>query len=282
MLTLTESTQSEDTSNSNDNVDSSIRSKNGNMPLFSHEQLDPSNSSEAVPIVQHLENDDSKRHLNPSNINTGNAIVTNDPADDIFSPVVDHTQAPVPSLSHLSPTPLQRSRDNIHTSSPRPQPLQRVIRRTRSEILSRSTNIRPPLHQIIEEDSVPDFRYPRSSDTSLSPLLGKGAATISTDEAADKGTRGSAVEHGTRDGDEGVRQRKVSGGTADGPEGRKDDGDEDGMAGVGSGNRNDSIHSASGVTMLSTPEQQHEDKKDEGQRMSIWQWLLGCLRRRST
>ena len=250
------------------------------MPLFSHEHLGEAIYSETSPVIQDLTKHDSTKDTDTSNVNKSSNAVANDPTYDIFSPVIDHRPASIAASSHLSPTPPQKGKDNVHVSSPRPQHLPRVIRRTRSEILTRTTNIRPSLHQIIEEDSISDFRYSRYSDASSVPLLRQITPTAPTHEATDKTVQDPATDLRPRDNDEGVRQRKVSGSTTDGQEGEGSDKDK--AAGSRDGNELPGVDLALHPRIEQQQQQQQKNKKLEDEIFSLWQWLLGCLRRRST
>lgn len=233
--------------------------------LFSHEDL-----SEATdPKVDLVVNKDANNPNDKPNTSTV------DPADNIFSPVDN-------SSSTLSvPSNFAVDRDNVHIASPRPRSTHRVIRRARSEILSRTTNIRPPLHQIIEEDSVSDFRNPCDSSTSSSPLLRTTSTTTKTPTPKDTDLsrqNSAAVEQGSQDNANGIRQRKVSGGTTDSQGLRGRDGDETVLRGDG----NKSPTPTPGANPTPEEQQQKTKNDEENGDQSMWQWLLGCLRRRST
>lgn len=243
--------------------DKSTRPRSGSF--FSHEDLSEAIDPKVDPVVN-IDTNNPKDKPNTSTV---------DPPDSIFSPVDS-------SSSTLNvPSNFAVDRDNVHIASPRPRSTHRVIRRARSEILSRTTNIRPPLHQIIEEDSVSEFRNPRDSSTSFSPLLRTTSSTTKTPTWKDTdqlGQKSAAVEQGSHDNANGIRQRKVSGGTADSQDLRSRDGDETVLRGDG----NKSPTPAPGAYPTPEEQQQKTRKDEENGSQSMWQWLLGCLRRRST
>ena len=241
--------------------DKSTRPRSGS--LFSHEDLSEATDLKVVSVTEDVNKIDSKDKPSTDTI---------DSADDIFSPV--GTSSPVLKKASSS---FAVDKDNVHIAGPRPRSAPRVIRRARSEILSRTTNIRPPLHQIIEEDSVSDFRNPRNSGTSSSPLL--PATKTPTPKVIDQSGQSSAAEQGSQDDANGIRQRKVSGGgTTDGQDVHGRDGDGD----IGG---NKFTTPASGTNFAPEEQQQKRKKLEEEEEdgnHSIWQWLLRCLRRRST
>lgn len=258
-------------------VDASSQPRDGRMSLFSHEHLD-----EAIPVgtshiiqVPNIEDPEKDEFYNGNDTSRADIL---DPPEAIFSPAVDQFQASIMSPPILSPASAVIGRDNAHVSSPRPHLLPRVIRRTRSEILTRTTNIRPPLHQIIEESSVPDFRIPRHSDASSLPLIVPSRTSIN--EATGESAQGFTAEQGAQDSDEGIRQRKVSGGTNDSQGSQSINRDVDVRIGHGNGN----ILPVTNPTTHPMSDQQHQqtNTSEENSKPSIWQWLLRCFRRRST
>ena len=238
--------------------------------LFSHEDLADATYPKVDPGIEDVDKKDLKDKLIPDiNINAS----TVGSGDGIFSPLGSSSPA------FNVPSSFAVDKNNVHIASPRPRSTHRVIRRARSEILSRTTSNRPPLHQIIEEDSVSDFKIPRNSGASYQPLLPTTKAP--TYEATDKSGQSSVAEHGSQENANGVRQRKVSGGTIDSHDGQSKNGERDGDSTSGSGHRNNPPTPGS-ATNLTPEEQQQNNRREENGDHSIWQWLLGCLRRRST
>ena len=276
-LTLTETTTNQDiTHGTSEIANVSSRPRDVSMSLFSHEHLDEADFAKLGPVIPSVSINDSRRNDSLSGYDSRRVNIAN-PDDDIFSPVVEKTQASLMPPSPLSPSPPDIGRDNVHVSSPRPRPLPRIIRRTRSEILTRTTNIRPPLHQIIEEDSISDFRSPRLSNSSSRLLIEQPRTP---NEAIDQSAAGFAKQHGPQDNDEGIRQRKVSGGTTDS---QSNQSNQNINRDVDTGDGNGNILPVANPAMPPAPSQQEEEgnQEEEYSKSSIWEWLLRCLRRRT-